>query len=243
MSGTTTRKPITSVHCDDRSRGTFAIAARLLQYPDERLIESLPDLDRLAERVGRKPRGLLAPFLDSIRQTPLLELQAGYVETFDLRRRNSLYLTYARAGDTRGRGSALIRFVRLYRDRGYSLVGGELADFLPALLELTATVDPSDPDPFELLVEHRPEIGLLAASLEAAGSPYAAVVRAVELALPRPDAEVIEAIRKLAEDGPPDEQVGVVPDFVWESEGCLPEGVFDRDDPATSGRELEEVRS
>ena len=44
--------------------------------------------------------------------------QADYVETFDLRRRCCLYLTYYTYGDTRKRGMALLQFKHLYRGPG-----------------------------------------------------------------------------------------------------------------------------
>ena len=44
--------------------------------------------------------------------------RAHYVETFDLRRRASLYLTYYAHGDTRERGMALLRLKKLYRAAG-----------------------------------------------------------------------------------------------------------------------------
>ena len=45
-------------------------------------------------------------------------LAARYVETFDLRRRATLYLTYYAHGDTRERGMALLRLKKLYRAAG-----------------------------------------------------------------------------------------------------------------------------
>ena len=47
-----------------------------------------------------------------------VELAQAYVETFDLRRRTSLYLTYYLHGDTRKRGMALLHLRRLYRAAG-----------------------------------------------------------------------------------------------------------------------------
>lgn len=215
--------------CEQDRDCVFAIASRLLQYPDAELLGCLEDVERIVAGLPRRIRQPLLDLVAMLRTTPLLELQASYVETFDLRRRNSLYLTYARAGDTRGRGNALVRFAQLYRKRGYSIEGGELADFLPALLELAALANPDDREPFEMLVEHRAEIGLLRASLESDQSPYADVLKAVEYALPRPNQKVVEATRRLIEDGPPEEQVGVVPDFVWQGRGeeCPAAGEFD----------------
>ena len=67
-----------------------------------------------------------------------MEAAAAYVDTFDLRRRRSLHLTYYRHGDTRERGMALTALVDAYRVAGFRVAPGELPDFLPALLELAA---------------------------------------------------------------------------------------------------------
>ena len=57
-------------------------------------------------------------------------LAARYVETFDLRRRASLYLTYYAHGDTRERGMALLRLKKLYRAAGLPMDSAELPDHL-----------------------------------------------------------------------------------------------------------------
>jgi nitrate reductase molybdenum cofactor assembly chaperone NarJ/NarW len=205
-------------------RALFAIVSRLLQYPTEELLDCLGSARELAGKLPPDCGGPLLDLIEHVSRTPLLELQAAYVETFDLRQRNCLYLTFRRSGDTRGRGEALWRFADLYRRRGYLLTGRELPDFLPALLELAAESPDDDPEPFDLLVRHRPEIALLRASLERDRSPYAGAAAALELALPRPDSSVLDEAHRLAEAGPPEEQVGIAPDFCWLSQG-LPENV------------------
>lgn len=193
----------------------YAATSRLLQYPDQELLDCLGSIEQLVRRSAGSARVPLLAFIDYLRTTALLELQAAYVETFDLRSRNSMYLTYAGAGDTRSRGMALWRFADLYRRHGYAPTTGELPDFLPALLELAAEAGPGDDEPYDFLVRHRAEIALLRASLEADGSPYAGVVRALELTLPRLAGLERDQVRRLAEEGPPEEQVGVAPDFRW----------------------------
>ena len=54
-----------------------------------------------------------------LRATPPTEVAQHYVETFDLRRRCALYLTYYRYGDTRKRGMAMLAFKTAYRDAGF----------------------------------------------------------------------------------------------------------------------------
>jgi nitrate reductase molybdenum cofactor assembly chaperone NarJ/NarW len=203
-----------SISDADRT-GVFAVASRLLQYPDQELLDCLDPVQEIAGRLNAGARKPLLDFVAYLRGAPLLELQASYVETFDLRNRNCLDLTFPRTGDTRRRGMALWDFSDLYRRHGYSQTSGDLPDFLPALLELAAEAEPEDREPFETLVRHRPEVTLLRASLEADASPYAGVLRALEFMLPKPSAEMRELARRLAEEGPPKELAGVAPDFVW----------------------------
>lgn len=189
----------------------FATISRLLLYPDEATAELLPVL---REAAASLPRAVGDPLLRLVAHqaaTPLLALQADYVATFDLRRRNCLYLTYHQNGDTRRRGRALWRFADLYRQRGYAMADGELVDFLPALLELVAGTGPGDSTPLEMLVEHQPGIAVLRRSLDDDRSPWADAVRALELVLPRPSAAVLEAAARLEAEGPPAEQVGLDP--------------------------------
>jgi nitrate reductase molybdenum cofactor assembly chaperone len=195
----------------------FAVVSRLLQYPDELLLENLDLFEKVA---GTLPRGAQEPIrtlVAHLAATPLLDLQASYVEAFDLKRRNCLYLTYRQTGDTRQRGMALWRFQELYRQRGYSMTQGELPDFLPALLELVVEAAPADRGPYDVLLEHQPEIAVLRRSLADDRSPYTDALDALLFVLPKPDAAVLEAARRLAEDGPPEEQVGIAPFIASES--------------------------
>ena len=194
---------------DPERRIVLALASRLLEYPDDELPPQLPLLREAAGSVGAAVRQPLLRCIEHLAGTPLIELQADYVATFDLRRRNCLYLTYHLNGDTRRRGMALWRFRQLYRDHGYALVEGELPDFLPALLELAAETGAGEA--LDLLVEHQAAIGVLRHALEEAASPYADAVAALEAALPPPSPAVRAAIRRLEEEGPPVELVGIRP--------------------------------
>jgi nitrate reductase molybdenum cofactor assembly chaperone NarJ/NarW len=202
----------------DRKR-LFAVLSTLLQYPDQALLDGFEPARELAGELPSDWRVPVLEFLGHVACTPLLELQAAYVETFDLRQRNCLYLTFRRSGDTRGRGEALWQFGDVYRRRGWSLEGGELPDFLPGLLELAALVPDDDREPFDLLVRHRPEISLLSQSLQGDHSPYADLVRVLELALPKPGPGILDEARRLAEAGPPEEKVGIIPDIRWLDQG------------------------
>jgi len=172
-----------------------------LSYPDPELVAHL---DELEEAAGSVPA--VAPFLSWLRRTPLPAAQEAYVRTFDFDRRASLHLTYHTHGDRRQRGLELVRLKRRYAEAGFPLEGRELPDHLPVLLEFAALA----PEAGEaLLAEQRPALELVRAALRAGGSPYAVLLDALCAALPKPTRAQLEAARRIAEEGPPSELVGL----------------------------------
>jgi nitrate reductase delta subunit len=150
----------------------------------------------------------LSRFLDHVEHTPAGTLGADYVETFDLRRRCCLYLTYYTFGDTRKRGAALVRFTHAYRQAGLDPPAAELPDHLAVVCHFAALA----PAPgVRLLVEHRAAIELLRLSLGEPRSAYLDVVEALCAVLPAPpDSDLARAV-DLARRGPPAEEVGLEP--------------------------------
>ena len=188
-------------------------ASVLLSYPDPEalaLVVAATSDRHLGSDSGRPhPLDRLAAVATWWSSLDPMEREMRYVATFDHKGRCSLHLTYYRDGDTRNRGESLLELHQIYRRHGVEPPRGELADFLPALLELGATTDAGP----EVLCAHRGAIELLARSLGDLGSPFAEVVEAV--------AEVIAAVdgvwgdeeeadlRRLAKEGPPSEEVGL----------------------------------
>jgi nitrate reductase molybdenum cofactor assembly chaperone NarJ/NarW len=178
----------------------YKLASVLLQYPTVALFDGLGVLETEAPRAFR-------PFLTWLRATPPDEVARHYVETFDLRRRCALYLTYYRYGDTRKRGMAMLAFKAAYRAAGLEPSDGELPDYLPMVLDFAAL----DPRGEKLLRAHRADLELLLRGLRDASSPYAGVVEAVCAQLPalrRPDRI---RVQRFWESGPPAEDVGLEP--------------------------------
>jgi len=136
-------------------------------------------------------------------------LAARYVETFDLRRRASLHLTYYAHGDTRERGMALLRLKKLYRAAGLPLETRELPDHLTIMLAFAALAPPGHGE--ALLAEHRPAIELLRLSLHDLDSAYAHVLDAIAAGLPPLSVSDRGEVARLAREGPPDEAVGLEP--------------------------------
>ncbi|MGQ0719120.1 MAG: nitrate reductase molybdenum cofactor assembly chaperone [Pseudonocardiales bacterium] len=185
----------------------WRIAALLLDYPSPQTLGMLDQLQAGARSLAAPTGPVLVSFVDHIRRTPPLELAAYYVETFDLRRRNCLHLSYYAYGDTRKRGMALLRFKHAYRAAGVTLGEHELPDHLAVVLEFAATVDPVAGR--RLLVEYRPVVELLRQSLHDCGSPYAALLDAVCTTLPELNVADRRRVAELAAQGPPEEEVGL----------------------------------
>jgi len=185
----------------------FKLASVLLQYPTMALFDGL---GQLAEAANAAPRASQRPFrifLDWLSRTPPDTVARHYVETFDLRRRCALYLTYYRYGDTRRRGMAMLEFKAAYRAAGFEPVADELPDYLPLVLDFAAL----HPRGQQLLRAHRADLELLLRALRQAESPYADVVAAVGAQLPglrKPD---LARVARAWEQGPPAEDVGLEP--------------------------------
>ena len=190
-------------------RLVWRIAALLLDYPST---QTLTMTDQLTAAAMELPAVVGAPMLDFLSEfcaADPLQLAAQYVETFDMRRRASLHLTYYAYGDTRKRGMALLRFKHAYRQAGAQLGDGELPDYLPLVLEFAATIDPRQGA--RLLAEHVPVLELLRLSLKDSGSAYAGLLAAVLATLPPINTADRRRIAELAAQGPPAEDVGLEP--------------------------------
>lgn len=184
-------------------------ASLLLAYPDDELRNRLELIRRAARELPERVGGPLQDCVVRLGEATAGELEADYVDTFDNRRRNSLFLTYFAHGDTRKRGMALLRFKQTYLDSGFELTDSELPDHLCVVLEYAATVDRERGR--GLVLDHRAGLELLRISLTEGGSRWAGAVEAVTATLPSLQGEEMEAIRRLAAEGPPDEEVGLTP--------------------------------
>ncbi|NUT48452.1 MAG: nitrate reductase molybdenum cofactor assembly chaperone [Saccharothrix sp.] len=191
------------------SRLAWRIAALLIDYPTAATTAMLPELRATAAALPEPAGPALVSFVDHALAAAQGELAQHYVETFDLRRRNCLHLSYYAYGDTRKRGMALLRFKHAYRAAGVELGEHELPDHLSVVLEFAATADPVAGR--RLLVEHRPVLELIRLSLADSGSPYLAVLDAVCATLPEISAADRRKIAALAAEGPPEEDVGLEP--------------------------------
>ncbi len=184
-------------------------ASLLLGYPDEDLLGRFGLIRRASLDLPDHVGGPLREGVVRLEGVPLVDLESDYVDTFDNRRRHNLFLTYFAHGDTRKRGLALLRFKQTYRASGFELTDGELPDHLCVVLEYAATIDHDQGR--QLLLDHRAGLELLRLSLAETGSRWAGAVEAVTATLPPLQGDEWEAVRRLATEGPPEEEVGLTP--------------------------------
>ncbi len=115
--------------------------------PDGELLDATPALRAAAADRARAARA--ATSARSWTGAPGSDpygVQEEYVATFDFHKRASLHLSYFRDGDRRQRGATLLGLKRRYREAGLELTGGELPDYLPAILEFAAFAPGEDAD-------------------------------------------------------------------------------------------------
>lgn len=159
----------------------FQIIARLLDYPDQELMDNLPELLRLLDRDSRitnQEREDLKSVNSWIGMHNLIGLQEVYVQTFDMTPEHDLHLTHHLFGDDRNRGPALIDLSEYYKASGFEVNEGQLPDYLPLMLEYVATLDEMQSRVF--LGDAAKVLKVIAENLEKAQSPYAKLVRIVE---------------------------------------------------------------
>ncbi|MCU0314541.1 MAG: nitrate reductase molybdenum cofactor assembly chaperone [Solirubrobacteraceae bacterium] len=185
------------------------ICSVLLEYPDADTLAATPALRAAAAREGGTAGRALLAFLDRRAAQDEWVTAEEYVATFDFHKRASLHLSYYRDGDRRQRGATLLGLKRRYREAGFELTGGELPDYLPAMLEFAALAPGGDAD--AILARMRPGIELLRATLHELDSAYAQVLDAATAVLPSLTAEELAEARRIAAEGPPDEEVGLEP--------------------------------
>ncbi|HRA25527.1 nitrate reductase molybdenum cofactor assembly chaperone [Ornithinibacter sp.] len=189
---------------------TWQVVSLLLDYPDDVLLQRVPMLRGVVEGLPEAQRMPLLEFLDHLTSARLGALQREYVDTFDVTRKCSLHLTYFTSGDTRRRGVALVEFKQAYRRAGLEFDSEvELPDHLCVVLEFGAMQDWATA--WHLLTRHRVGVEVLRAGLAQRDSPWLPVLEALRSTLPPLEGSDTEALLRLVEQGPPQEEVGLEP--------------------------------
>ncbi len=200
--------PVVPVALDDDQRRIAHMAASvLLDYPDEADPGRLGTVRGAVALLPRPVADAFVRFLDAAEGMGSRRLAEHYIETFDRRRRCTLYLSYYDAGDTRKRGTAILAFRDALAATGWDLERKELPDFLPVVLELSARAE--GPIAGDLLASHREGLEVVRSALAQYGSPYEDVLAALCMSLPEIDDQTRERYVSLVTQGPPAELVGI----------------------------------
>lgn len=202
---------ITPVAVDENQRRIVAMAASvLLTYPDDHYLERMGVVEDQLDQLPLAIATDFVDFLDWARGVGGRGLEEHYVETFDQRRRCSLFLSYFAVGDTRQRGMAILSFRQQLEALGFSVPEDELADHLCVVLEAVGlTSGAQHEQAVEMLASYREGIEVLRAALENLGSPFASLIVALCKALPKVDAATAQKYVDLIRTGPPAEMVGI----------------------------------
>ena len=159
---------------------TLRLLSALLCYPEQDLLNALPDIAR--PEAGLPPD--VQRFIAELVAMDLLDAQERYVALFDRNRSLSLHLYEHVHGESRDRGQAMVRLASLYQLHGLEVAANELPDYLPMYLEFLSVVP--EKTARTMLAEAVHVVAAVAEKLEARDSPYAAILRAVETLAARP---------------------------------------------------------
>jgi nitrate reductase delta subunit len=170
----------------NENRLLFKALSSLLRFPDDDLLGILPGIQAALQGLPVDPhRRRCEVFIDYLRKSSPLQLQEEFSRLFDFSPETTLNITYHRCGDRRERGMALAQLGGLYRDSGYEIVGRELPDYLPLVLEFLS-VCPEEAC-LKIMKESMPQVQRLAQRLKTKHSPYAALIDAIFELFVQPD--------------------------------------------------------
>ncbi|PZX45532.1 respiratory nitrate reductase chaperone NarJ [Roseinatronobacter thiooxidans] len=193
---------------------TYHALSALLTYPTPELQAAVPEIAQILLQEGLlKPDHFakLEPLLTELETGDIYDLQERYVLQFDRARTLSLNLFEHIHGESRDRGGAMVDLLETYRAGGFDLVGPELPDHLPVLLEFLSTQ--SLDQARAILADAGHIIVALAERLARRESVYAPVMAAIVTLAQVETSPEAEALLSEKDDDPEDLEAL---DAVWE---------------------------
>lgn len=143
----------------DEYKKVLTIAVFLFEYPDENWRNEFSEYRSAAQELqNQQTREVFADLFDYVEQVGLKEYEQDYVRKFDFSQNTNLYLTTHNRTDFGKQSNEMHDFKQLFLDNGFDLQK-ELPDYLPAILELAATVEPRQSK--KILETAKPKIELL----------------------------------------------------------------------------------
>ena len=149
---------------------TLALIAYLFDYPDAAWWAKLTACREAADELtSQQNRLVIMDLLDYIESMGAREYEEFYVRTFEFSSNTNLYLTMHDRTDFGKQAREMLEFKNLFLDNGFDLCK-ELPDFLPAILELTASL--SRAQACKVLEMAKPKIELLKTRFMEAKLPH-----------------------------------------------------------------------
>ncbi|MFA7436783.1 nitrate reductase molybdenum cofactor assembly chaperone [Castellaniella sp.] len=149
----------------------FSVLSALLGYPEQALLDALPEL---SDALPTPVRQTLAPVFDHLQHgQDLIDLQEHYVATFDRRAAHSLHLFEHVHGESRDRGQAMVDLQNEYLKHGLAPSTTELPDYVPLFLEFLGQIPADSAD--ALLGDAIHVLARLGDKLAESHSPYACI--------------------------------------------------------------------
>lgn len=132
----------------------FGFFAEQFSYPEEAPV-TLVELDEFVQ-AAHPSYPHLKKFVKATEHRTLYESQTTYTEIFDFQKDATLFMTYVKFEDSKGRGQMLARLKVMYEMFGLHMPKGELSDLLPLMCEFIYAAewkgDPRAQDSFALLL-------------------------------------------------------------------------------------------
>lgn len=183
------------------------VLGALLAYPEEPMIEALPELQSLIgadASLPPKQKSDLQQLVSDLSDRDLLLCQENYVDLFDRSRATSLHLFEHVHGESRDRGMAMIDLQTMYGSAGLALNPGELPDYLPVVLEYLSIR--SDQDARDMLDDCAHILRKIGDALAGRGSRYSAVFAALLVLANQPGLTPADKRKPIQEEKSLDEE-------------------------------------
>lgn len=127
----------------DEYRIVLKVATYLLEYLDENLRKDFPECRSAARELkNQQTCEVFQDLFDYIEQVGAKEYEQDYVREFDFSQNTNLYLTTQNRTDLGKQSNEMYGFRQMFLENVFDLKK-EFPDYLPALLELAATVEPA----------------------------------------------------------------------------------------------------
>lgn len=175
----------------------YRILSALLSYPQDDLLQALPDIRQALASEPQAQAGL-APLLDHLENTELIALQEDYVAVFDRTPAHSLHLFEHVHGESRDRGPAMVDLLQTYQAQGFEPLETELPDYVPLFLEFLSIL-PAD-TALELLNDAIHVLAAIGSRLSGSDSPYSGIFAVLcSIATVQPLAQTAAPVRDMDE--------------------------------------------